>query len=174
MTTETAEQVHVFEAAGLGKAPFRFVGLAYQHMAYGMRVIGQVRGVEISTTPGGSCAYCGTAITNMYNIESADGNQFHVGCECVNKANDAGLKKQVDAARKLADKAKREQGKRDKATSDRELCLGYQIGLLASQPHPHPALAADGMTLFDWAKFMILHKNYGTLANVIRRNMAGK
>ena len=58
--------VHAFDMAGLGKAPFKCVGYA-------------------KNTLGGVCSYCGTGLLYEYKIVSADGKSFVVGCECVKK-----------------------------------------------------------------------------------------
>lgn len=76
---------HVFEAAGLGKAPFRCIGeieKTYQACP----------GAPIQV--GGSCDYCGTGIRYQYIIKDATGRTFKVGSECVRKTKDAGLIKQ--------------------------------------------------------------------------------
>lgn len=89
MTTKTDNPaevgLHVFERAGLGRAPFKVVGsqeLKWQ--AY--------PGAPMQ--PGGSCDYCGTGIMYAVAIRSSDGRNFKVGCDCVRKTGDAGLLKQ--------------------------------------------------------------------------------
>lgn len=67
--------LHPFERAGLGKAPFSCVGVRenwFEMPGFGRK-------------PGGSCNYCGTGILNEYVIKSADGGEFVVGCDCVEK-----------------------------------------------------------------------------------------
>lgn len=93
MTTAT-ETVHVFELAGLGKAPFRCVG-TQQNWFY-------VPGVPGSRKPGGTCNYCGTGIAHECLIQSADGKRFVVGCECVKRTGDRGLKNAVKLAQRKA------------------------------------------------------------------------
>ena len=83
MKTDKQSEVdmHVWERAGLGKAPFRCVGVHEElfKMADG------------SVKPGGCCAYCSNGIRDVYTIVSADGNRFGVGCDCVRKTRDSGL-----------------------------------------------------------------------------------
>lgn len=66
---------HPFEAAGLGRAPFRFVRLfeATHETHPGHHVAG------------GTCDFCGTAIKHCCEVASADGNTFVVGRDCVRK-----------------------------------------------------------------------------------------
>jgi hypothetical protein len=62
-------KVHVFEKAGLGKAPFKFVGL--ENTAKGANKDGMVvkktfvDGTRFMTKAGGSCDYCGHYIVNL-------------------------------------------------------------------------------------------------------------
>lgn len=61
---------HLFERAGMGKAPFRCVSYVCRD---------------------GSCNYCGTPNKYAAVIESADGKQHEVGMDCAEKVGDAGL-----------------------------------------------------------------------------------
>lgn len=85
-------QVHKFESAGLGAAPFRFVS----HEAKWFTAPGQ------APRPGSSCDYCGTAIVHCFHVESADGRRFKVGSECIAKVGDAGLAKSIAPAIRAA------------------------------------------------------------------------
>lgn len=75
MTTTTPTRIHPFEAAGLGLAPFRYVGSEVR--------LHQVPGCHPKA--GASCDFCGTSIALCCLIESADGKRFKVGCDCVAK-----------------------------------------------------------------------------------------
>jgi hypothetical protein len=102
--------LHVFERAGLGKAPFRFIG---------------AQEVFFQATPdaprqcGGSCDFCGTGIVTFCFIRSADGREFKVGSDCLRKTGDAGLIKSFttspDQRRKAADAR---QAKRVRVTAE--------------------------------------------------------
>lgn len=104
-------QVHLFTNAGLGKAPFKCVGLysipskflaESNPDAYNGALRMMPRGYGV-----GSCAYCGTSLVNNYLINSADGKKFSVGCDCVEKVGDRGLVSAVKLAKKKADADKR-------------------------------------------------------------------
>ena len=82
MDAEKAKGVHLFERAGMGKAPFRVTG-------YGELTYQACPGAPIQ--PGGSCNYCGTGIRYCANIESSDGQKHVVGLDCVRKTGDGGL-----------------------------------------------------------------------------------
>ncbi len=77
--------LHVFERAGLGKAPFRVTGFTVKTFK---------ASPDSPTQPGTSCDFCGTGIMNVCLIKSSDGKAFKVGCDCVAKTGDAGLLKQ--------------------------------------------------------------------------------
>lgn len=87
------DKVHVFEAAGLGKAPFAFIA-CYEDR--GPKAMGNGVTVGAPGQPMGTCAYCGTGIAYCCQIESSDGKTFVVGTDCVAKTGDAGLKAKVD------------------------------------------------------------------------------
>jgi hypothetical protein len=72
--------IHPFEAAGLGLAPFRFVGMEH-------KTFQACPGAPIQV--GGSCDYCSTGISYFCWIESADGRRFKVGSDCVAKVDPA-------------------------------------------------------------------------------------
>lgn len=77
--------LHLFERAGLGKAPFRVVGFAeLKFKAF----------ADAPTQCGGSCDYCGTGIIDAFYIQGSDGRKFKVGSNCVEKTGDAGLIRQ--------------------------------------------------------------------------------
>lgn len=94
---------HVFERAGLGTAPFRW--LRCEHRV-GPILIGTEGGVEhwagAPGQPMGSCQFCGQGIAECHVIGSADGREFIVGCDCVRKTGDAGLRKSINKIRTVA------------------------------------------------------------------------
>lgn len=158
----TNTEIHPFEKAGLGKAPFRFVGMAQQDRIYGEVILNRAEyektGIALTTKPGGTCAYCGTYILNMYNIKSADGKCFHVGCDCVEKTGDAKLIKVVTDARRKADKERRAAKAADVSQRvNRELSelLGNDgvRNMLERLPHPNAYMATRGATLLGWCEF---------------------
>jgi hypothetical protein len=92
-------QIHKFEFAGLGQAPFRVVGLfsfpskslaEHNPNAYNNHMQSIPKDVVC-----GSCAFCHTALTHNYIVQSADGKKFVVGSDCVKKTGDLGLAEQI-------------------------------------------------------------------------------
>jgi len=151
----TAETLHPFEARGLGKAPFRYVGMEHQEISYGQRVIGSAGGIPITTKPGGTCAYCHTYIVNMFQVESSDGNRFHVGCDCIDKvagvapiANTAKMGDELKAHKK-AIKLARENARIEaaKARADHPA--------LKCRPHPNAFRSSEGDTLADYVAWLL-------------------
>jgi hypothetical protein len=86
---EEDTKVHCFERAGLGKAPFRVIG-------FEVRKYQACPGAPVQ--PGASCDYCGTGIMNVFHIKGAgsEAAAFKVGCDCVAKTGDGGLRKAVN------------------------------------------------------------------------------
>jgi hypothetical protein len=95
---------HPFEAAGLGKAPYRFAGVTRE-------VFQAIPGdPSCPVQAGASCDYCPAAIMFAFWFVSSDGQRFKVGCDCFRKANvDPKLARQVDAAVARLERQKREQ-----------------------------------------------------------------
>ncbi len=71
--------IHPFEKAGLGKAPFQFVGITENWYSV----------APDHKQPGGSCDYCGTGIAYEFGIQSVDGKVSKVGCDCIRKLDRA-------------------------------------------------------------------------------------
>ena len=104
--------LHPFQRAGLGFAPFRFV--------------------EMRRWAGGVCNYCGNIISHQFVCADADGREFIVGCDCVAKvANASGQREDIamvrDAKRAAAQAEREEWEARRRAAwqamNDRAACL---------------------------------------------------
>lgn len=69
--------IHPFEKSGLGKAPFRCVGIRenWYSACAGHR------------QPGGHCNYCGTGIAYEFIIKDCEDRQFIVGSDCVTRTH---------------------------------------------------------------------------------------
>ena len=144
---------HVFEKAGLGLAPFKVLRCETR--------VGPIRmpdGTEVGAPgqPMGTCDYCGTGIKDCYVIRSKDAKEFIVGCDCVLKAGDAGLKREVDAIKREKNRVKRE-AKRQELERKRwiavnEFKLTVTDAMLAElEEKPHPMI--PGKTLRDYVEF---------------------
>ena len=137
---ETSE-IHRFELAGLGKAPFTYTGM--------------------DQSDGSSCDYCGTGIVYQFWCKSADGKAFKVGCDCIHKHGGYGLvtliskderklrylKNQAAKARKIARKRERLDVAKSKLESIK--------GKLSSMPHPNSYFASQGKTMLDFATWCL-------------------
>jgi hypothetical protein len=122
------EKIHTFESAGLGKAPFRVLGYEY-------KTFQACPGAPIQ--PGGSCAYCGQGIVNIFKIESADGVRSNIGPDCIRKTGDAGLRKVVDAqVREAARQARMKKAVQVSAELTELLAVPEIREALARQDHP--------------------------------------
>lgn len=124
----TQQMIHIFEAANLGKGPFRL-----SHV----------------TSEGGHCEFCGTPIVWRFYISGADERVFFVGSDCVMKTDDAGLKRivEIEVRKRLTEQRhKREALKIDELMS----LLEKHKEVLAAKPHPWASYSSRGKTLLDF------------------------
>lgn len=85
-TNGTFGAEHPWERAGLGHAPYRFIGASRE-------VYQAVPGDPgCPLQPAGSCDFCGQAIWDQVRFESADGKRFKVGHDCAARASEGGKK----------------------------------------------------------------------------------
>jgi hypothetical protein len=151
METKQAAQapeikVHVFERAGLGKAPYTFKGA-------GREIFQAIPGdPSCPIQPGTSCDYCGQGIMDVFHLASADGRRFKVGSDCINRAGDRGLKRAIAPAIRKAQHA-RDDARVAKAAAELD---GVREALRA-QPHPYLFMAAKGSTLLDFVEWNLGH-----------------
>jgi hypothetical protein len=106
--------LHVWESAGLGKAPFKVVSLIelpprdllnYNVQAYNDRMSEAVHHAWSLGVKVGTCYYCGHGLINNYVIKSFDDKKFVVGSECVQKTHSEKL---VSQQKQIASKARAE------------------------------------------------------------------
>lgn len=107
-----SDRIHLWEAAGLGGAPFKLVGIvslpspslaAANPSAYNAAMADIPKGFGV-----GSCAYCGRGLVHNALIESADGKHFSVGCDCVEKVGELGMVDRIGYLRREAARKERE------------------------------------------------------------------
>ncbi|MDD5301541.1 MAG: hypothetical protein PHS14_00415 [Elusimicrobia bacterium] len=149
MTTDT--KIHLFERAGLGRAPFKLVDIVIRVGPY---PLGNGSYVGAPGQPVGSCKYCGEGIATCCVIEDADGRRFDVGNICVYKHGDVGLvakTKKLIAKKNTEARHAREVKKIDWATAK----LPEVVGRWKADPHPYKDMAERGRTLWDWAQWMM-------------------
>ena len=154
--TAEARALHPFERAGLGKAPFYFLGLTE-------KTYQACHGAPVQ--PGGSCAYCGTGIRYCCRIKSADGREFIVGCDCVQRLaderNDGSatardvrkLAAVVNAAERKIAAQKRAQ-KAAAVLANVEAALADEAIRATLETRPHPRAFA-GLSLLNWCEWML-------------------
>lgn len=153
MKTEILENVgmHAFEVAGLGKAPFRFVGADEKFITY----------PDGSTQAAGSCDYCGTGIRLQCYVQSADGKRFKVGCNCIEKVGDTGLLKAYKTSPTY--RAKQSALRANRAAAVRVELLAKRDAMapiLSANPHPRGFTDRETgkpMTELDYVNWMIDH-----------------
>lgn len=163
--------LHCFEKAGLGRAPFRCVGIysipssslaENNPVAYNNALADMPRGLGC-----GSCKYCGTAIMHNFIIECSAGNRFVVGSDCVAKTGDAGLVKQVRAERLRVVREKREEGRRMKRADREALWAAERAARAADFAVVHAGLVARA------APYMDQYTSIPFIKDVVERGLAG-
>lgn len=177
-TTATTPKIHPFEKAGLGLAPFRFVGFSTDYGPHHL-VIKGANGLPVEVTVGApgqpmsSCDYCGQGIGDVYHVKSSDGRSFKVGCDCIRKVGADKMVANYSAVEKEAKKVKNAAAKsRDGARADAASALVFDEGekndrvreVLASRPHP----TIDGLTLQDYVSFMFSQAGRSGQMKVVR------
>ena len=152
---------HQFEAAGLGRAPFQFVGVVMRwHQPC----------ADAPKQPGGTCKYCGHGIAECCIIRDADGKKFDVGNVCVEKTGDRGLVNQTKKAINALRTEERKARERVRIAAAREAFKRDDvIAALHTQPHPY---GHNGKCLFhyvDWLFFNGGHTGLFNAAKIIER-----
>lgn len=129
MKTENAAEVgmHAFERAGLGKAPFRFVGASDNVITY----------PDGTSKAGGSCDYCGTGIRTECHIKSADGKLSKVGCNCIEKVGETGILKAYKTSPEFRAKQRAIRGvKAASVLATLKDLIETKREVMAAMPHP--------------------------------------
>lgn len=103
--------VHPFERAGLGKAPFRVIGVTEER---GPITLEDGSQAGAPGQPMGSCNYCGRGIALVFRIAGADGAEFSVGSDCVLKTHDNGLIDETKNLRRAMSATKRNKKRAEK------------------------------------------------------------
>lgn len=152
------EKRHAWEIAGLGSAPYTYIGHTTEHFQ-------ACPGAPLQV--GGSCDFCGQGISEMYRFRSADGRTFKVGSDCVKRAGDAGLVKMISAdVRRHASELR---AARELARIAAAVALIDTISdRLAALPHPLAWRAAQGGTMLEWARWMLDHSGHSGKLSVAK------
>lgn len=139
--------IHIFERAGLGVAPFKFVGCETR-----------IYKASPDSPPqaGWSCEFCGTPIMQCCKIKDANGVQFIVGNECVYKTDDKNLVSEAKAEILKIQREARHKKEAEKIEAARaDLAGNVQLQtVLSLEPNPNKWQADKGGTLLDWVNFM--------------------
>lgn len=165
MKTNVVENVgkHAFEVAGLGLAPFQFVGASDNVITY----------PDGTQKAGGSCDYCGTGIRTECHVRSRDGKLFKVGCNCIAKVGDTGLLKAYKSSPEFRQKQRELRRAKGIALASelRELLISGGEKL-AALPHPGGFVHRDTglpQSAKDWAQWRLEHSGPADLKFVVSR-----
>ena len=136
MKTENPEHVgkHAFEVAGLGLAPFRYVGMSENVINY----------PDGSSKAGGCCDYCASGIRFEFHIMSADGKAAKVGCDCIAKVADEGLLKAYKSSPEYRAKERAKRAVKAAAVfKELSALIAVKAGVLAAMLAVEAATAED-------------------------------
>jgi hypothetical protein len=166
MTIAAATTQHVFETAGLGRAPFRYLGC---FVSVGPIKLADGSEVGAPGQPMGTCSYCGAGIKNCCRIKSSDGIVSIVGCDCVAKTGDKGLKALVQKQVNVWSK-EREQGRvstlQDRLVNDQGL-----RSLLMGMAHPKGFKnreTGEELTMLDQVEWMMANSGHAGRMRMVR------
>jgi len=146
--TETHEAaIHNFERAGLGKAPFRYLG-------HSREIYQAIPGApDCPIQPGACCDYCGTAIMEVFHIADRTGRRFKVGSECVRHTGNAGIVRKVKAEVSRQRKIKND-ARVDSQIAAAKAAWPFVVNALAQEPHSNAYRASRGDTLADYSSWI--------------------
>jgi len=158
--------VHEFERT-LGKGPYRFIGMFTISLEAGRmgRPYYDERLVHPKFVRGaGTCAHCGHAILNVCQVQIGNGDVFGVGTDCIAKVGlPAHELSKIERAQKDHAKALRDARKAKKGDEARETIknLITNEAKLSKLPHPNVFHASKGLTLRDYADYVLSHSSHG-------------
>lgn len=148
--TENEAGKHVFELAGLGVAPFRFVGMVEKVFKAGDQ-----------EKAGGTCAFCSTGIRYCCQVVSSDGKSFIVGTDCVNKTGDYGI---IKAYKNSAEYRNHQREIRYKREFEKIAAVKNMIDenkeILMALPHPNgfrDKQTNEPLSLLDYCNWYMEH-----------------
>lgn len=106
--TDEAAKIHPYQAAGLGIAPFYYVGASRE-------VFRACPGAP--EQPGASCDYCGAGLKNVYRVRDARGRVSRLGSSCINRIDPALWRAVLEARReeRAAEAARNAAKRRERA-----------------------------------------------------------
>jgi hypothetical protein len=125
--------------------------------------------------PGYACDHCSTGIKETHWFTGANGKRFGVGSTCVGKMLREMRTKSLAAAER-AIKKERNRKSRERAAAKRradrqkaEAMLVETRGAAEQIPHPAEWAAEQGLTLADWAEWMLTHGGGPASKKVVAR-----
>jgi hypothetical protein len=164
MKSDNAELIgkHKFEIGGLGKAPFRFVGMSENRISY----------PDGTSKPGGTCDYCSTGILLEFHIKSADGKESIVGCNCIEKVDDRGLIQAYKSSLQYRQRQAELRVVKGKAAKlELEELIAKNTDKLSAMPHPMgftDRKTGVALTMLDQVKWLFEHCGNAGMVSTLR------
>jgi len=131
---------HPWEVAGLGHHPYRIVGVVNR--------VGPIRmpnGLMVGAPgqPMGTCQFCLMGIKECWQIQSADGKRFEVGCDCVRRAYDEAGERVPAIVKQF------EREKRQAAAKARDERVRARLAEIIANP---PAVLLERKIVLPWGE----------------------
>lgn len=158
---DAKNELHPFERAGLGLAPFRFVGMEVKEGPITTTTAdGFTLTVGSPGQPMGCCDYCHTGIKDCYQVADRDGKLFVVGCDCVKKLYQANNRKMDPVAAGIERARRNVQRARRHKAADEKIRLGLDLiaanrSTFEAMPHPIEWRAEQGDTYNHYITWML-------------------
>ena len=146
---------HTFEIAELGMAPFKIIACREE--------IFQAH-PSAPCKPGGTCAYCGRAITCVFVVDDVKGIKIKIGSSCIKKTGDKGM---VDLVKR--ELRKRQQDKERIRIIEGKNNFQEVKQLLQKEPHPNTYRARLGDTMADWVQWMLENAGHTGMLTATRQ-----
>lgn len=162
LPTDATKVSHIFEAAGLGLAPYKLVRIEKRtYQAY--------HGAAIQ--PGACCQFCATGIVYLFWLQSSDKKLFYVGSDCILKSGDAGLERVI--APFMAQHAKELRDEKDNyyITRFADYLKNENPTYFSAMTGAHPNFyhARLGKTMGDYQKWCYEHAGKTSRARMARK-----
>lgn len=106
------------------------------------------------TQPGTSCDVCGQGIRYVAWFTTPDGARFKTGLDCAEKSGRKDVIGAIRKAKRALDKQHRQDLARRKLGAS-WYALGAQSETLRAKPHPYQWARDKGLSLYDWAEWML-------------------
>jgi hypothetical protein len=109
----------------------------------------------------GTCDYCSQGIAQCWTVESSDGRRFVVGCDCVEKTGDSGMRRTVNT-----EKRKLQHARDDRRIAAARAALPAAESALRAMASPNLDRPTD--TAWDFVNWMFAYAGRAGMVRACR------